>query len=90
MKITVKVNPRGGKAPASVVRNLLKNLRSTPKVEEVFPGLRSGRRAGMVTVDVSDEESEHVLHELRADAAIAYAEPARKKKPKRKADSTGD
>jgi beta-phosphoglucomutase-like phosphatase (HAD superfamily) len=84
MKITVKVNPRGRKAAASVVRDRLKNLRSTPKVEEVFPGLRSGRRAGMVTVDVSDEESEHVLEQLRADDAIDYAEPAAQRKAKKK------
>jgi beta-phosphoglucomutase-like phosphatase (HAD superfamily) len=84
MKITVKVNPRGRKAPASVVRNRLKNMRSTPKVEEVFPGLRSGRRAGMVTVDVSDEDSEHVLQELRADDAIEYAESTTQRKPKKK------
>ena len=83
MKITVKVNARGRKAPASVVRNRLKNVRSKATVEEVFPGLRSGRRAGMVLVDVSDEDSEHVLKELRADHEIEYAEPAAQRKAKK-------
>jgi hypothetical protein len=84
MKITVKVNPRGRTAAASVVRNRLKKLRTTPTVEEVFPGLRSGGRAGLVTVDVADEDSEHALQELRADDAIEYAEPTTQRKPKKK------
>jgi beta-phosphoglucomutase-like phosphatase (HAD superfamily) len=84
MKITVKVNARGSKAPTAVVRDRLKKVRTKAKVEEVFPGLRSGRRAGMVMVDVSDQESEQVLQELRADEAIEYAEPATQRKAKKK------
>ena len=90
MKITVKVNAKGRKAPASVVRDRLKASQPKAVVEEVFPGVRSGRRAGMVIVnlpdDVSDEESETLLTRLRDDEEIEYAEPARSRKRKRNPD----
>jgi hypothetical protein len=84
MQITVKVNPHGGKEPAAVVRERLKELRPEigehAPVEEVFPGLKSGNRAGMVIVrlphDLSEEDVEAVLKALRADKDIQYAEPA--------------
>jgi hypothetical protein len=87
MKITVKVKVRAGKKPASIVRERLKKARAKATVEEVFPGQTSGRRAGMVSVDLagdlSDKESQSVLDALRADGEIEYAEPARQRKPKK-------
>ena len=87
MKITVKVKPRAKKGPAAVVRARLGKAHVKAKVEEVFPGERTGRRAGMVSVDLggelSDEESQGLLDALRADGEIEYAEPARPRRPKK-------
>ena len=87
MKITVKVRAPAGKAPASVVRDRLKQLGRDAEIEEVFPGETTGRRAGLVLIDlpddVSDEDSDRVLQALRKDAAVEYAEPASQREPKR-------
>ena len=49
-------------------------------VEEVFPGLQVGNRAGMITVqlppDLSDEELDAILDGLREDKDVEYAESA--------------
>lgn len=84
MQITVKVNPHRGKDPAVVVRDRLTTLRPdlglNAPVEEVFPGLKTGNRAGMVIVrlpyDMPEEELETILQGLREDADVEYAEPA--------------
>lgn len=83
MKITVKVRADAGKAPASVVRDRLKQLRRDAVVEEVFPGEKSGRRAGLVIVDLPDHAADEILEQLRQDEHIEYAERA----PSRKARS---
>ena len=84
MQITVKVKPRGARNAASVVRNRIKQVTPAATVEEVFPGVQSGRRAGMVTVnlpkDLSDADSETVLRTLRDDDDIEYAEPSAPRK----------
>jgi hypothetical protein len=84
MQITVKVSPRSKKAPAAVVRDCVKTVQPAAKVEEVFPGVESGRRAGLVTVKlpdtISQAESKAVLRSLREDADIEYAEPAASRK----------
>ena len=85
MKITVKVRPRAGKTAASVVRDRLAKARAKGDVEEVFRGVKTGRRAGMLVVDVSDEESKRILDELRNDADIEYAQPAAARKAQKKA-----
>lgn len=84
MQITVKVNPHRGKEPAAVVRDRLKELRpeigQKAPVEEVFPGLQTGNRAGMVTVqlpqELPDEDVDAILDGLREDKDVEYAEPA--------------
>jgi hypothetical protein len=84
MQITVKVRPRADAKPAALVRKTLASCHpdvgDTSKVEEVFPGLTTGRRAGMVTVDLpkslSDEASRAVLRALRDHDDIEYAEAA--------------
>jgi hypothetical protein len=84
MQITVKVKPREGKKASSVVQKQLKKLTPAAKVEEVFPGVQSGRRAGMVIVnlpdDLSDTDSQAVLRSLREAEDIEYAEPAAPRK----------
>ncbi len=80
MDITVKVRPRGGKKAAAVVRNRLKDAHPKAKVEEVFPGVETGRRAGMVVVNVPDEDCDAALASLRSHDDIEYAEPAHPRK----------
>lgn len=82
MQITVKVKA-GSTNPKAAVRGAITRARpkvgEASKVEEVFPGQRTGRRAGMVTVtlaaDLPDDDREAVLGALRDDADIEYAEP---------------
>jgi hypothetical protein len=87
LKITVKVNPRAGKTPASIVRARLEKTSAKATVEEVFPGETTGRRAGLVMVnlpdDVSEEESDQVMEQLRGGDEIEYVEPERPRTPKR-------
>lgn len=88
MQITVKVKPGGGKKPATVVRDRLKDVQPGATVEEVFPDVQAGRRAGMVVVNLpdsmSDEDSETVIRALRGYDDIEYAERAGPRKPKSK------
>jgi hypothetical protein len=84
MQITVKVKPRSKKKPATVVRDCVKAVHAEAQVEEVFPDVQSGRRAGLVTVKLPDttskEDSSALLRSLREDANIEYAEPAARRK----------
>jgi hypothetical protein len=84
MQITVKVKPQSKKKPAAVVRDYVKAATAGAKVEEVFPGVESGRRAGLVTVNLptamSHQQSEALLKKLRAQDDIEYAEPAAPRK----------
>ncbi len=82
MQITVKVKA-GSANPKAAVRGAIKRARAgvgaASKIEEVFPGQRSGHRAGMVTVtlaaDLPDDDRDAVLVALRDHADIEYAEP---------------
>lgn len=51
---------------------------SDAKIDPVFPGLTQGNRARLFTVKlpghVSQQALDHLLRELRCDAAIEYAE----------------
>lgn len=88
MQITVKVNATRARSAAKVVRERLKSaspqVAETAAVEEVFPGVKSGRRAGMVTVNlpqkISHADVETVLSALQADEAVEYAEPVAPRK----------
>ena len=81
MKITVKVHARAGTAPVAIVRDRLKQLRGDASVEEVFPGETTGRRAGLLIVDLPDDaDSDEVLKHLRNDERIEYAERAASRK----------
>ena len=83
MKITVKVHARARKSPASVVRDRLKALGRSAHVEEVFPGETTGRRAGLVVVDLDDDaDSDEVLRHLRGDEQIESAEPSPSRGPR--------
>jgi beta-phosphoglucomutase-like phosphatase (HAD superfamily) len=74
MEITVKVRP--GRKAKAVVREQLKEAHPHAKIEEVFPGVDAGRRAGMLVVTVPDEDGEGALRALRGHDDVEYAEPA--------------
>ena len=84
MKLIVKVDPKRSKDPARHVSRLLRGAGEGGDVEEVFPGLRSGSSAGLVSVKLPDAPSAKTrratLKALRDDDAIAYVE---KPKPRR-------
>jgi hypothetical protein len=88
VQITLKLRPKGKKDPVQAVRDALgevdSDLAASAQVEEVFPGVKSGNRAGMVVVrlpaDVSEVEANAVVTSLKNRADVLYAEPARPRK----------
>ena len=83
MQITLKVRPKGRKNPAAAVRETIDavkpDLTSEADVREVFPGVTSGNRAGMVVVrldSASADDAAAVLQALKARDDVIYAEPA--------------
>ena len=88
MQITLKLRPRGKKSPIDAVRETIDGvspvLGTAADVREVFPGVTSGNRAGMVTVKLaaaSDSDADAVLQALQARDDVVYAEPVSARKP---------
>jgi hypothetical protein len=78
VKLIVKVDPKRSKDPAKHVSKVLRGAGERGRVEEVFPGLRSGSSAGLVAVtlpDAPDKKARRAaLKALRDDAAISYVD----------------
>ena len=78
MKLIVKVDVARSKDPAAHVRTVLRAAGSDGQVEEVFPDLRSGSSAGLVSVTLAGARApastEATIRALRDDAAIEYVE----------------
>jgi hypothetical protein len=81
LEIIVKVDPRRAEEPAVHVRRLLGTSGETKgriEVEEVFPGLRKGRSAGLVSLTLPDRVADSVrdalVKTLRADQAVEFVE----------------
>ena len=79
MKLIVKVDPRRAKDPAKHVTKLLSTASSGGvRVEEVFPGLRDGSSAGLVSVELDDghdgKAHRAVVKALRDDEAVSYVD----------------
>jgi len=81
VRLIVKVDPHGTSDPAAHVSRLLESAHSAgaaAEVEEVFPGLRTGRSAGLVSVRLAcapgSKGHQDSLAALRADAAVSYVE----------------
>jgi hypothetical protein len=78
VKLIVKVDPHRSKDPAKHVSRVLRGAGERGRVEEVFPGLRSGSSAGLVTVTLPDAPDTKVrratLKALREDDAISYVD----------------
>lgn len=75
MKLTVKVRAPAVKQAASIVRDHLQPFAPDAAVEEVFPEETTGKRAGLVVIDLPDDaDLDRVLKRLRDDDQIEYAE----------------
>jgi hypothetical protein len=91
VKLIVKVDPKRAKDPAKHVSKVLGAATTRGRVEEVFPGLRTGSSAGLVAVELDDTHDEAVhraaVKALRKDVAVAYVDTS---KPRRPATHAGD
>jgi hypothetical protein len=87
MHISLKVRPREKQSPVSAVRETIDavkpHLASAADVSEVFPGVTSGKRAGLVVVrldSASSADADAVLDALknRDDVVSAELVPVRR------------
>ena len=85
MKLIVKVDPKRSKDPAKHVSKVLRGVGEGGRVEEVFPGLRSGSSAGLVTVTLPDGRATKArratLKALREAEAISYVDTPKTRRP---------
>jgi hypothetical protein len=85
VKLIVKVDPKRSKDPAKHVSQVLRSAGESGRVEEVFPGLRNGSSAGLVTVTLPDATDTKVrraaLKALRDDEAISYVDTPKPRRP---------
>ena len=87
MQITLKLRPRSRQSPIAAVRETIDSVKpdlaSSAEVSEVFPGVTSGNRAGMVMVRLgtaSAADADAVLQALKRRDDVVYAEVARARK----------
>ena len=85
MKLIVKVDPKRSRHPVRHVSKVLHGVGEDGRVEEVFPGLRSGASAGLVTVTLPDARDTKTrratLKALRDDEAISYVDTPKTRRP---------
>lgn len=85
MKLIVKVDPTRAKDPAKHVAKVLRGAGSSGRAEEVFPGLRTGASAGLVSVQLPDAPDDKArratVKALRDDEAIAYVDTPKPRRP---------
>jgi hypothetical protein len=86
VKIIVKVDVSRSKDPTRHVRKVLRGAGEGGRVEEVFPGLRTGSSAGLVAVTLPDapdtKTRRATLKALRDDDAIAYVDTPKARRPR--------
>jgi hypothetical protein len=84
VKLIVKVDPKRSKDPAKHVSKLLRGA-ATGRVQEVFPGLRTGSSAGLVSVELDDTRDEKThraaVKALRDDDAVSYVDVPKARRP---------
>ena len=86
VKLIVKVDPTRSKDPAKHVSQVLRGAAAKGDlVEEVFPGLRSGSSAGLVSVKLDDKcdakTQRAAVKALRDDEAISYVDTPKTRRP---------
>lgn len=92
MQIVVKVAQKKLTDAVDLVNKLVRGALPATEahrasVEPVFPDVKVGRRAGMLTLSLADDTAadnvDKVLEVLRASNAVEYAEKAAPRSPKR-------
>lgn len=85
MKLIIKVDPKQSKSPAKHVSKVLRSAGAGGRVQEVFPGVRSGASAGLVAVTLPDapdtKARRATLKALREDKAITYVGTPKTRRP---------
>ena len=80
MQLVVKVDLGLAADPVRHVERVVAQVAPGAAAEEVFPGLRDGASAGLVTLRLPSRlapaRRDACLAALRADPAVQYAEPA--------------
>jgi hypothetical protein len=78
VELIVKIDLKRAKDPVAHVSQLLNAVAPKASTEEVFPGLRSGASAGLVSVRLpcarGSKAHRASVKALRDDAAVAYVE----------------
>jgi hypothetical protein len=91
MQIVVKVAGKTRDGAVDLVSKLVRTAlpaaeANRTSVEPVFPDVKVGRRAGMLTLSLDDDTPagsvEKVLDALRRSDAVEYAQPAAPRTPK--------
>lgn len=86
MKLIVKVDLSRAEDPAAHVAAVLKGVAPSATAEEVFPGLRTGASAGLVTVHLPDAAGPAAqrasVAALNGDGAIAYVDDPKRRQPR--------
>jgi hypothetical protein len=85
VELIVKVDPAKAKDPAAHVRRVLASAGiADARAEEVFPGLRTGESAGLVSIAVPaaiPETQRLAVQALKDDTAIRYVQEPKRRKP---------
>jgi hypothetical protein len=85
MKLIVKVDPKRSRDPAKHVSKVLRSVGKRGRVEEVFPGLRTGASAGLVAVTLpgspGTKAQRATVKALQDDDAIAYVDTPKPRRP---------
>ena len=86
VKLIVKVDPARSKDPVKHVSNVLRGVSPAgDRVTEVFPGLRTGASAGLVSVELDDTRDAQThraaLKALKDDDAISYVNEPKARRP---------
>jgi hypothetical protein len=88
LEIIVKVDARKVSEPAAHVGRAVARAVAGAgiEIEEVFPGLRTGRSAGLVSLRLPDglaaPARESLIEALREDEAVEYVETPKPRRPR--------
>jgi hypothetical protein len=84
VELIVKVDLARASNPAEYVATVLERVAPAATAEEVFPGLRTGASAGLVTVrcpGAAAAAQRACIAALEGDAAIAYVSEPKRRRP---------
>lgn len=86
MELIVKVDLARATDPVKHVTRVLEAVAPSATAEEVFPGLRTGASAGLVTVHLPGTAGSKAhrasVAALNGDAAVAYVDEPKRRRPR--------